>query len=80
MSPRKKGAISTFVQSGNLEISSLTGFKSGTMHVAVGWFPYLLYQISILKVFEKMLRQILRDVYNFASGIEQQSAISCEKS
>ena len=34
MSPRKKGAISPFVQSGNLETSSLTGFEPGTLRVA----------------------------------------------
>ena len=31
MSPRTKRSISPFVQSGNLEISSLTGFEPGTL-------------------------------------------------
>ena len=36
MSPRKKGAISSFVQSGNFEISSVAGFEPGTLQVTVG--------------------------------------------
>jgi len=45
MSPRKKGAISSFVQSGNFELSSQTGFEPGTLRVAVG--PLSLYQVSL---------------------------------
>ena len=46
MSPRNKGAISSFVQSGNFETSSVTGFEPGTLRVTVGSlihstkFPY----------------------------------------
>ena len=42
----EKGAVSPFVQSGNLEISYLTGFEPGTLRVTVGSlihytkFPY----------------------------------------
>ena len=35
MSPRKKGAILSFVQSGNFELLSQTGFEPGTLRVAV---------------------------------------------
>ena len=46
MSPREKEAISSFVQSGNFETSSVSGFEPGTLRVAVGplihytKFPY----------------------------------------
>ena len=36
MSLIKKGAISSFVQSGNFEIFTLTGFEPATLRVAVG--------------------------------------------
>ena len=44
--PYKKGAITSFVQSGNFEILTLTGFEPATFRVAVGHlthyakFPY----------------------------------------
>ena len=46
MNPRKKVAISSFVQSGNFEIASQAGFEPGTLRVTVGplihytKFPY----------------------------------------
>ena len=50
MGLRTKGAISSFVQSGNFESLPLTGFEPATLRVAVG---HPLYQIS----FEKFLRK-----------------------
>ena len=46
MSPRKKETIFSFVQSGNFEVSSQTGFEPGILRVTVGTliqytkFPY----------------------------------------
>ena len=55
--PYKKGAISSFVQSGNFEILTLTGFEPTTLRVAVSHlthytkFPYE----NILKYIERIL-------------------------
>ena len=65
MSPRKKQAISPFVWSGNLEISTLTGFEPGTLRVAVG--PLIHYtNFPYRKFLIKKLWEILRDIDNFS--------------
>ena len=53
--------ISPFVQSGNHEISSLTGFEPWTLRVAVG--PLIHY---IKFPYEIFLREIVRDIDNFS--------------
>ena len=82
MSHRKKGVISPFVQSGNLEFFSLMGFEPGTLRVADNplihytKFPYE----NFLKKFDLNYKNFLQFFGSrVASGIEQQSAISCEK-
>ena len=82
MSPRKKGAISSFVQSGNFELSSQTGFEPGTLRVAVGplihytKFPY----DNFFKIFKTNVKRFLQSFCGrVASRLKQQSAISFEK-
>ena len=82
MNPRKKFAISSFVQSGNFKILSQTGFEPGTLRVTSG--PLLHYTklpyTKILKFFEPYSKRYLQSFCgSVASWIEQQSAISFEK-
>ena len=82
MSPRKKGAISSFVQSGNFELSPQTGFEPGTLRVTVG--PLIHYTKFPYENFSKNLNpNVKRFLQSFcgrvASRLEQQSAISFEK-
>ena len=82
MDPRKKGSISPIVQSGNFEISSQTGFEPVTLRATVGFlihktkFPYE----SFFKIFKPNFKRFLQSFCcRVASWIEQQSAISFEK-
>ena len=82
MSPREKEAISSFVQSGNFETSSVSGFEPGTLRVAVGplihytKFPY----DKFFKIFKTNVKRFLQSFCGrVASRLEQQSAISFEK-
>ena len=82
MSPRKKGAISFFVQFGNFELIPQTGFEPGTLRVIVGTlihntkFPYE----NVYKNFKPKFRRHFQSFFSgVASRIEQQSAISFEK-
>ena len=51
MSPRKKGAISSFVQSGNFELSSQAGFETRDL-ARRSPTPYPLDQISLWIFFQ----------------------------
>ena len=82
MSPRKKGAILSFVLSGNLEIPSLTGFELRTFRVTVRSLIH--YTKFPNEIFLKILRtnfQIYSQSFcgRVSSRIDQQSAISFEK-
>ena len=57
MSKCQKGAISPFVQSGNHEISSLTGFEPWTLRVAVG---------PLIHYIKFPYENFLRDIDNFS--------------
>ena len=78
MSLIKKGAISSFVQSGNFEILTLTGYEPATLRVAVDTkFPYEIF----FKIFKPNVKIFLQSFCGrVASRLEQQSAISFEKS
>ena len=80
--PYKRGAILPFVQSGNFEILTLTGFELATLRVAVGHhthytkFPYEI----LFKIFKPNVKIFLQSFCGrVASRLEQQSAISFEK-
>ena len=77
MSPRKKGAILSFAQSGNFELSPQAGFEPGTLHVTVGPLIHYLYQMKIFKPNVKRFLQFFCG--RVTSRLEQQSAISFEK-
>ena len=82
MSPRKKVAISSFVQSGNFEIASQAGFEPVTLRVTVR--PLIHYtKFPYGKKFKKIKPNSNRYLQSFcsrvASRIEQQSAISFEE-
>ena len=82
MSPRKKGAILSFVQPGNFEFQSLTGLEPGTFHVTVGSlnhytkFIYEKCSTNFKSDFKRYLKSFCGRV---ASRVEKQSAISIEK-
>ena len=79
MSLRKKGAISSFVQSGNFDSLTLMWFEPASLRVAVGHlthyakFPYE----KFFKIFKPNVLQPFCG--RVASQLEQQSAISFEK-
>ena len=82
MGLRTKGAISPFVQSGNFESLTLTGFEPATLRVAVVHlthytkFPYE----NFFKIFQPNVKKFLQSFSGrVASRLEQQSAISFEK-
>ena len=82
MGPRKNGPIWPIVRSGNFEISSQTGFEPVTLRATVGSlihktkFP----SDNFFKIFKLNLKRSLQSFCcRVASWIEQQSAISFEK-
>ena len=81
--PQKKGAILSFVQPGNFELLSQTGFEPGTLRVAVG--PLIHYTKfhydNFYKNFKTNVKRFLQSFCGrVASRLEQQTAISFEKS
>ena len=60
------GAILPFVQSGNVDISSLTGFEPRTLRITVGSFIHYTKFPHSTERFEKDFREILRDFYNLS--------------
>ena len=67
MSLRKKEAISAFVQSGNYEFSSVTGFEPGTLRVTV--LPLIHYtRFPYRKKSKKKFVQTLREFCNFSEA------------
>ena len=82
MNQREKVANSSFVQSGNFEVLPQTGFEPGTLRVTAG--PLIHYNklpyTKILKFFKTYFKRYLQSFCGrVASRLEQQSAISFEK-
>ena len=75
MGLRKKGAISSFVQSGNFENSTLTGFEPATLSVAVGHlthytkFPYE----KFFKIFKPNVKIGQNENFIMQSGYGEQT-------
>ena len=50
MDLRTKGAISSFVQSGNFEKLTLMGFEPATLRVAVGYLTHYVQKVTIKRI------------------------------
>ena len=79
---RKKEAIMYFVQSGNIEVPSRTGFEPGTLRVTAA--PLIHYtKLPYKYFFKKFKPNFKRFLQSFssrvASRLEEQSAVSFEK-
>ena len=64
LSALEKGAILPFVQSGNIDISSLTGIEPGTC--ASKSDPLTNIPNFLIEKFSKIVSRILRDFYNLS--------------
>ena len=79
---RKKEAFSSFVQSGNIEVPSRTGFEPGTLRVTAGpliqytKLPYNFFFKKFKPNFKRFMQSLSSSV---ASQLDEQSAVSFEK-